>query len=99
MAGLEAALRLVTQKQEVSYGPSFPRYVRLLSLCHSGGRVMGTAGWNDISYEIGDRRVHGLYRVEHGIITVIHDGREKATQVGDMPPETLARQLLRELAR
>jgi hypothetical protein len=60
---------------------------------------MGTAGWNDISFEIGDRRVHGLYRVEHGILTVTYEGREKSTQLGGMPPETLARQLLRELAR
>jgi hypothetical protein len=60
---------------------------------------MGGAVWKDVSFEVGDRRVHGLYKVEHDMITVTYNGREKTTQVGGMPPETLARQLLRELAR
>ncbi|AVO43899.1 hypothetical protein [Phreatobacter cathodiphilus] len=60
---------------------------------------MGKAVWKDISFEVSDRRVHGRYRVEHDVLTVTYDGEEKTTQVGGMPPEALARQLLRELVR
>lgn len=60
---------------------------------------MGRADWKDISFEVGDRRIHGLYRVDRGMVTVTYDGREKTTQVGGMPPEALARQILRELSR
>lgn len=75
------------------------REERYLPALEKGERVMGTSGWNDISFEVGDRRVHGLYRVEHDMITVIHNGQDRTTQVGSTPPEALARQLLRELAR
>ncbi len=60
---------------------------------------MGKAVWKDISVEVGGRRLSGHFMVEKGMITVTYNGQQKTTQVGGMPPEALARQLLRELAR
>ena len=60
---------------------------------------MGRTDWKDISVDVGGRRLSDHNMVEKGMITVTYNGQQKTTQVGGMPPEALARQLLRELAR
>jgi hypothetical protein len=43
--------------------------------------------------------VRGRYEVQGGIVTVVYRGRKKSTQVGDSPPESIARLLLSELVK
>jgi hypothetical protein len=46
------------------------------------------------------KEVWGWYRVDDGIVTVWHtDGRQKSTQVGSSPAETVAKLLLLELEK
>ncbi len=52
------------------------------------GQIMG----QKVTYE-----VTGEYEIENDIITVKYRGRQKSTQVGRSPVETLARMLLREM--
>ena len=49
----------------------------------------------------GGKEVWGWYRVDrNGIVTVWHtDGRQRPTQVGGSPPETMAKVLLLELEK
>ena len=56
--------------------------------------------WNNVAIEKDGKTVAGKYRVEGGIITVTYDaegGAAKSTQVGNTPPDSLARALLAEL--
>ena len=56
--------------------------------------------WNKVEIEKGGKTYAGMYRVEGGIITVTYDGDgggAKSTQVGNTPPQSLARVLLAEL--
>ena len=53
----------------------------------------------DVSIELNGRQIRGSYFL-HGrmMITVSHGDEQKTTQLGGLPPETLAKILLRELA-
>jgi len=49
------------------------------------------------SIKRGGKTYKASYYILQGIITVVSAWGHKSTQVGDLPPETLARLLLREL--
>ncbi|MDR4306559.1 hypothetical protein IHQ68_08010 [Chelatococcus sambhunathii] len=54
----------------------------------------------DVSIEHDGREISGSYQVKDGLITVTADaGGSKTTQLGGTPVETLAKMLMRELAR
>lgn len=52
----------------------------------------------EVAVDMNGRGVVGRGRYDDGIVTVTFEGREKATQLGGLPLDTLAKQLLRELA-
>ena len=58
------------------------------------------SSWHNVEVERDGNRYVGKYRVEGGIITVLYygdGGGDKATQVGNLEPERLARLLLLEI--
>jgi hypothetical protein len=56
-----------------------------------------------VTAEVDGRKVSGQYTIgagKHAILTVYSDnGGRKSTQLGGLPPETLARMLLAELGK
>jgi hypothetical protein len=52
-----------------------------------------------VSIEWEGKKYAGSYYVEKGMITVSGSWGQKSTQVGNSPPELLARIMLRELAQ
>jgi hypothetical protein len=58
-----------------------------------------TRNSHTVEIEFGGRTVSGFYRVKRGLISVSTSQGSKATQVGGSPPESLARVMLRELAK
>ncbi|MFN3627508.1 MAG: hypothetical protein ACK4S3_06475 [Parvibaculum sp.] len=60
--------------------------------------VMTKGEMENVEVEVPARTIVGRYRSDSGIVTVFYDGCEKATQIGDLPEEMVAKMLLRELA-
>jgi hypothetical protein len=56
------------------------------------------AEWIPITYEHGGYRLDGRYRIESGMITVSCANGIKTTQLGNTPPDGLARLILSEIA-
>ena len=52
---------------------------------------------NEISVAVGDRIIRGWYLSRRGMVTVTSEFGEKTTRIGGVPPESLARTMLREL--
>jgi hypothetical protein len=52
---------------------------------------------NEVSIAVGDRMIRGWYLSRRGMVTVTSEFGEKTTRIGAMPPEGLARVMLREL--
>ena len=55
---------------------------------------------HDVEVEIDGKRHRGSYSVDRGVIRVSYsDGGSKATQLGGIDPDRLAKRLLSELVR
>ena len=53
---------------------------------------------SEIVFEYKGKELRGQMRVANGLVTVTTpDGRQKSTQIGGSPPESIARMMLREL--
>jgi hypothetical protein len=52
---------------------------------------------NEISVAVGDRIIRGWYRTSRGKVMVTSEFGEKTARIGSLPPEGLARTMLREL--
>jgi hypothetical protein len=59
---------------------------------------MKVPSWTQISITIGGRKIVGEYCLDGHMVKVKTADREKATEAGNFKPETLAREMLRELA-
>ena|ERR1700716_2162957 len=68
--------------------------------CWKCGRcVMAELDWKTLEIEINGRTVTGSYACEGPILNVRTGNGQKATQLGGSTPESLARIMLRELAK
>jgi hypothetical protein len=54
--------------------------------------------WRDLVVENAGRRLAGSYAVRRGIVYVRLGERDKAAQIGGLPPESLARMMIVEIA-
>jgi hypothetical protein len=60
---------------------------------------MESGVWKELEIEFNGKPVKGSYCVSGKLVTVRTIGGRNSTQLGDMPPEAIAKVLLRELAR
>jgi hypothetical protein len=75
---------------------------RLASVHRVIGEQRGSQDMQDepeqrVTIERGGKTYTGTYKVDHRIITVKYESKTETTQVGNLPPHVLARQLLGEL--
>lgn len=52
-----------------------------------------------IYFEHNGKQTSGFYRVEGAVVSVQYRGLIKHTQIGNSPPETLARMMISEMIR
>ena len=52
-----------------------------------------------IYFEHNGKQCSGFYRVEGKVVSVQYRGLTKKTQIGNSPPETLARMMIAEMIR
>jgi hypothetical protein len=52
---------------------------------------------NEINVAVGDRIIRGWYLSRRGMVTVTSEFGEKTARIAGVPPEGLARTMLREL--
>jgi hypothetical protein len=59
---------------------------------------MSQPAWTHLSITVKGRKIDGEYSREGHLVRVKHDNREKGAALGNSAVETLARDLLREMA-
>jgi hypothetical protein len=59
---------------------------------------MNEPTWTQLSITVKGRKIDSEYSREGHLVRVKHDNREKGAALGNSPVETLARDLLREMA-
>jgi hypothetical protein len=59
---------------------------------------MSQPAWTHLSIDMKGRKIEGEYAREGDLVRVRHDNREKGGALGNSAVETLARDLLREMA-
>jgi hypothetical protein len=59
---------------------------------------MSQPEWTHLSITVKGRKIDGEYSLDGQLVRVKHNNREKGASLGNSAVETLARQLLREMA-